>query len=1232
MKNETTRFLKKAKTGMQSNIDIEEIILDQLKLEKTADDIAYELEQYGIDYYDALDRVENVVDTLYTRFAEEDKNADLLEGIEEEDIEPVKKAPLYSLNDQWASEDSSFDEFDDEVEDDIQQEEDDQEEDEDENFNVKKQGGTIGKKKFVKNIVRGLKKAAEGVEQEQSFQATILDKPIKGRATLNNDFKRGIKDLGNEYYAKEIYNETQALQNEVQQLPTAPSYPTGQNGIEMQQDMENPMHHYNAYADSVSNIFKQPMNQVNSVGFGNLPEARRGREQRQSDRQQRQMSKDFNNAFGDVAAGYFGVPGMPNYLQMVNVVDPSVMAKNKETPEPSKFPGIDFEYNKGPWWSGKRSWSAKGVPAEMLMGSGRNLNYGNQNFGYGNNTYGSSWSKIYSYPGEIIKRKATIINSAADPTKVNNVELKNNPAKKSTNTEWQTDGRRAQQAIYDKAWDDMSAFWVDDYDYNYVPSGMSDSELTPRIYEDRRWSSPINQVDFINADDKTYDKKGKYNSELYNNLSQEEKDLVDYGESYLQKDSKGNEYSVMERFGTPEVEAEKRRLHLDYDIKSGLLNLNRRFDPKVNPNARSVWSPYIEPPVNVSPVSTVQEQVNTAPSSSEPFSSQEYLEDEYGDIVPELGTEDYGQSMKWSDFMNSNPSKEEIDYEIQYRLGKRNKRIGNGYGEYPPPSYYPYGGSIDSQNPDLYKFIYGGDDEYEDYSNNYANSKNVEDPYYEQGGLIKADDGLQFKSAAEEAFGSNPAANKEAYNKAVASGKTNDPSYNPSVNYGNMVSSTHTGWNPASNNNSNTGNGYQAGDQIRSDGSVWRGNTQISDGKDAVWENNPNRQNRNVYQGYPTAAPIKNQIWNALGKNLKVFNTDFTWASQDGPLRDASGNPISMPNSFSNATKDQAGFVQDYKYEKGPWWKGNKQSLEVKNRYFDPKNPFSDGKGPVAAPAASGANPSTPGTSADTPDVKKFQDSQTAQGKVWDEQKQRWVNSGYNPTATGPGYSGYNADSEGNTIPDYLQPGVMSGSAPAAKPVGPTLAYGGYMDFGGYVPEFDPGGQFDGTGPFDPNDSGIAGGGTGPCTEEQVKNAKLGDPCYNEAYSNKIPQDFTAKYKLNDAKTMNTAAIANIGEVAGLATQGISDLKNNIYNQDYFNSNISNSANRVPTTFTDNTGGVSGLNQRAVGAPRFNGVVGAAAYSKKGGELSYQKGGVYDLSQEEIGKILAAGGQIKFIK
>ena len=66
-------------------------------------------------------------------------------------------------------------------------------------------------------------------------------------------------------------------------------------------------------------------------------------------------------------------------------------------------------------------------------------------------------------------------------------------------------------------------------------------------------------------------------------------------------------------------------------------------------------------------------------------------------------------------------------------------------------------------------------------------------------------------------------------------------------------------------------------------------------------------------------------------------------------------------------------------------------------------------------------------------------------------------------------------------------------------------------------------------------------------------------------------------------------------------------------------------------------GGVGGLDQRigskgqGRGNTAFKSVVGTDGYGKEGGELKYKKGGVYDLTQEEIGKILAAGGQIKFL-
>jgi hypothetical protein len=191
--------------------------------------------------------------------------------------------------------------------------------------------------------------------------------------------------------------------------------------------------------------------------------------------------------------------------------------------------------------------------------------------------------------------------------------------------------------------------------------------------------------------------------------------------------------------------------------------------------------------------------------------------------------------------------------------------------------------------------------------------------------------------------------------------------------------------------------------------------------------------------------------------------------------------------------------------------------------------------------------------------------------------------------------------------------------------------------FGGYMPTFDPGGQFSGVGPFDPNNTSIATGGVGPCTEEAVKNAKPGDPCYNEAYvDSNTPQDFTAEYDINKARTLNLTGVANLGAAAGYAAQGIGQTMENIYDENYLNE-LTGSENRDVLAYTPIRGGVGGLDQRigskgqGRGNTAFKSEVGANAYGKKGGELKYKKGGVYDLTQEEIGKILAAGGQIKFL-
>jgi hypothetical protein len=111
---------------------------------------------------------------------------------------------------------------------------------------------------------------------------------------------------------------------------------------------------------------------------------------------------------------------------------------------------------------------------------------------------------------------------------------------------------------------------------------------------------------------------------------------------------------------------------------------------------------------------------------------------------------------------------------------------------------------------------------------------------------------------------------------------------------------------------------------------------------------------------------------------------------------------------------------------------------------------------------------------------------------------------------------------------------------------------------------------------------------------------------------------------------LNPTGIANIAGVGASAVQGVSAIKDNLYNDDYLAANTT-SDNREATNYTDIEGTISGQNQRHVGAPRFNAVVGNAGWVKQGGQAGYSKGGVYDLTKEQIGAILAAGGQIEFI-
>lgn len=1121
--NKLGGFMQKAKMGAQvtNRTEIRKEILSRADFGDAPETIANDLANiYGVDYFDMVDEV-----------------ADLIGSPGASDPETVTKETI--PEEEVVEPETEFDYSNNGIAEDIEAEQAEFDDDED-TEEYKKKGGSISKNKFVKGVMRSLKKAAEGVQQETSNVANITDIPIGGRQSFVNNWKQGVKNLGNEHYAKKIHD----LANTVQ--PT--------------------------------NV---PINE-------GLETAGKGREVRQADRQARRATKDFRNAFGDMAAGYFGAPGVPNYLQMINVVDPSKMPQG-QMPSGTTMPGIDFQYKKGPWWSGQREWSAKGVPAGMMPGFG---NMQGNMPGYNQGSWGNSWNTGWqrtTVPGTIRREKVIkTINNQADPTKVNNVALNTNTnGTTTTNTEWQN------SKIDAKLFNDANnAYTNHNYTDDYVSSGMPDFEFTPNIYENRKWSSPASQVDYIRAVDKTDDKNGAYSEDLYNKLSQEEKDLLDQ-ESYLQKDSQGNEYSVRLGYGTPEFQADEERLKLDYINKKGLLELNQRFQP----------------------------------------------------------------------------------------------------------SGYEDGGFVDPSQMQpgvLQKFMGGGDDFISpmvQYQNNDLATKNVNDPYYRQGGLIKAFDGLQFQSAAEEAFGSNPAANREAYNKAVANGKTNDSSYNPATNYGALIGSNTTNTNTNTNTNTTNTNTYN--------------NQGYNQSYNTGYSNN--------YIQPITAPGIGQQILNMYNPFKK--NKNFTWASQSGPMMGLNGQPF---NPATMGANNLSGYVQDWEGTKNPWYRGGKETLKVTNRYVGangqpvtttnkPGTGTGAGVGVYAPGQGVNAN-MKPGTST-APGKSTVPKAEGNDGSFrdrrLDRRVERWdrrANAGmygedyvdtpgsstepipessYRPTPLqpstlnnpsqpssqeylakdygdigselGPGFEEFMATNPSPSIIDdeianrlgernkeidrrqknYIPQEQRDLNQQSLKNRNVGLAYGGY------VPSFGPGGGFTGLGPFDPNNNL----NSQDCNEFEKKDPN--SPCYVPAFARpgatiqemmgttsntNQPQDFEVNYDLHKAKTIDTNALANIKSAGSAGLQWNKNRKDSNYASEWEFNNLT-ADNRDPgASDVDNTGGYSGLSGRNMVVSSNPYIVGQAGFGAKyGGTPNYEEGGTYNMTKKELMQFMAQGGQIEFI-
>lgn len=135
---------------------------------------------------------------------------------------------------------------------------------------------------------------------------------------------------------------------------------------------------------------------------------------------------------------------------------------------------------------------------------------------------------------------------------------------------------------------------------------------------------------------------------------------------------------------------------------------------------------------------------------------------------------------------------------------------------------------------------------------------------------------------------------------------------------------------------------------------------------------------------------------------------------------------------------------------------------------------------------------------------------------------------------------------------------------------------------------------------------------------------------YDPNANNMEHPDYTVDYKINKARTFDPSFLTTAKYLVGYGAKGIADAKANMYNKTYTGDRTT-SDSLAPVNELTYTGGYSGLNQRPLGAPHFTGVVGSQSYAAQGGQMKYEQGGIYDLTEEEIGAILAAGGQIEFI-
>ena len=115
----------------------------------------------------------------------------------------------------------------------------------------------------------------------------------------------------------------------------------------------------------------------------------------------------------------------------------------------------------------------------------------------------------------------------------------------------------------------------------------------------------------------------------------------------------------------------------------------------------------------------------------------------------------------------------------QRTLGPGQTRLNQGQGLLNPPAGYQYrfpfetGGAV---NPNLYKYIYGGDD-FTQSDLDFTNSKDSTDPYFEYGGLYEAEDGYTVSGVGKSSPTNQMSPGYKRFNSDVTS-ESNQRAYN----------------------------------------------------------------------------------------------------------------------------------------------------------------------------------------------------------------------------------------------------------------------------------------------------------------------------------------------------------------------------------------------------------------------------------------------------------------------